>query len=70
VLLALLELAGSPSRWLWALGSLLLLARLLHAWGLSLGSGASFGRYWGTALTWMVLMALAIAAVWMAVLAG
>lgn len=65
VLLALLELAGLPSRWLWALGTLLLLARVLHAWGLSRSAGASFGRYWGTALTWMVLMALAIAAVWM-----
>jgi uncharacterized membrane protein YecN with MAPEG domain len=70
VLLALLELAGLPSRWLWALGSLLLLARLLHAWGLSLHSGTSFGRYWGTALTWMVLMAMAIAAVWMALAPG
>jgi uncharacterized membrane protein YecN with MAPEG domain len=70
VLLALLELAGLPSRWLWVLGSLLLLARLLHAWGLSLSSGSSFGRYWGTALTWMVLMAMAIAAVWMALANG
>ena len=70
LLLALLELAGLPSRWLWALGSLLLVARLLHAWGLSLSAGSSFGRYWGTALTWMVLMAMAIAGVWMALAAG
>lgn len=70
VLLALLELAGLPARWLWGLGALLLLARVLHAWGLSLSAGRSFGRYWGTALTWMVLMAMAIAAVWMALAAS
>lgn len=70
LLLALLELGGLPARWLWGMGTLLLLARMLHAWGLSLSAGRSFGRYWGTALTWMVLMAMAIAAVWMALLAA
>ncbi len=70
VLLTLLELGGLPSRWLWALGTLLLLARVLHAWGLSLSAGRSFGRYWGTALTWMVMMGMAVAAVWMALIGG
>ena len=66
LLLALLELGGLPPPWLWALGSALLLARILHAVGLSRSSGASFGRFHGTALTALVLLAMSLAGAWLA----
>ena len=67
LLLALLELCGLAAPWLWAFGATLLLARVLHAIGLSRSAGASFGRFWGTALTWLVLLVMALAGL---VLAG
>ena len=42
-------------------GSLAILGRLLHAWWLSQHTGRSFGRTWGTVLTWGVIISLAIA---------
>lgn len=65
LLLALLELAGLAESWLWALGGTLLLARILHAAGFSRHSGYSFGRFWGTLLTWGVLVAMAVAGLWL-----
>ncbi len=44
----------------------LLLARVLHAAGLSRSGGYSFGRFWGTALTWLVLLLMALAGGWLA----
>ncbi len=63
--IALILLAVAESQVLtgWLLhtaGAILVLARLLHAWGLSQSSGRSFGRYWGTLLTWMVILALSL----------
>lgn len=57
VLLALLEFAGLDRRAVAALGGMLLVARLLHAHGLRRSEGYSFGRFWGTLLTWLVLLA-------------
>ena len=67
LLLGLLELCGLPVAWLWAFGAALFAARLLHAAGLSRSSGASFGRFYGTALTWLVLLAMAVAGFWRAI---
>jgi hypothetical protein len=66
LLLGLLELNGLAAPWLWAFGSALLVARLLHAAGLSKSSGASFGRLYGTALTWLAILAMALAGLWRA----
>ena len=44
----------------------LLLGRVLHALGLSRGGGYSFGRFWGTALTWLVFLLMALAGLWLA----
>ncbi len=66
LLLALLELGGLGAAWLWGLGASLLLARLMHAIGFSRSGGYSFGRFWGTALTWLVLLAMALAGLWLA----
>lgn len=59
LLMGLLEMSGLSAIWLWAVGGLLLLARCLHAWGLSHRSGYSFGRFWGTLLTWTALLLMA-----------
>lgn len=63
LMLALLELAGLGAIWLWTFGATLLLARGLHAFGLSQRSGVSFGRFWGTVLTWLALAGMAGAGV-------
>lgn len=59
LLMGLLEIGGLSAMWLWTVGGMLLLARILHAWGLSQRSGYSFGRFWGTLLTWIVLLMMA-----------
>ncbi len=69
ILLAVAESQGLPGWLLQTAGAILVLARLLHAWGLSQSSGRSFGRYWGTLLTWVVILALSLANIY-GVLAG
>jgi uncharacterized membrane protein YecN with MAPEG domain len=63
LLLALLEMNGLAPLAVWALGGTLLVARVMHAVGLSRTAGYSFGRFWGTALTWLVLLLMALAGV-------
>jgi len=65
LMLALLELAGLSAIALWILGGALLLGRVMHAIGFSRQSGYSFGRFWGTALTWTVLLSMALAGLWL-----
>ncbi len=69
ILMAACELNGAPAWLLHGLGVPLVAGRLLHAQGLSRSSGRSLGRWWGTALTWLVLLAGALAAVRFAVFA-
>ncbi len=59
VLMLLLELNGVSGAVLHALGATLLVARVLHGWGLSRSGRRSFGRFYGTAATWLVLLAAA-----------
>ena len=66
LVLALLELSGLPPAATWGFGGALLLGRVLHALGLSRGGGYSFGRFWGTALTWLVFLLMALAGLWLA----
>ena len=47
----------------------LLASRVLHAWGLSRSSTTSFGRYWGTAGTWIVTLLLSAGNIYLAVAA-
>ena len=65
LMLGLLELGGLSAGWLWIFGSLLLLGRVMHAVGLSRTGGYSIGRFWGTALTWLALLAMALAGLWL-----
>lgn len=64
LLLLIAELNGLPAWFLHAAGSLLLASRFLHAWGLGSKSGRSFGRFYGTAGTWLVILALGVALPW------
>jgi uncharacterized membrane protein YecN with MAPEG domain len=67
IVMAACEFNGGPSWLLHGLGVALVAGRLLHAFGLSRSSGISFGRTAGTALTWSVLVAGAVAAIWLTV---
>lgn len=58
--LLLLELSGFHGWILHLLGAVLITSRVLHALGLSKRSGVSFGRFWGTLGTWLVLLAIAV----------
>ncbi len=60
ILLAVAEFQGVAILWVHAAGQLLVVARLFHAHGLSSSAGRSLGRTAGTALTWLVLIALAL----------
>ena len=64
LLLLLAELAAAPAGLLHACGATLVVCRVLHAYGLSQTSGRSFGRFWGTAGTWAVILALSVTLLW------
>jgi len=58
ILLVLAELTGLPETALHGAGILLVASRILHAIGLRKSPGRSFGRFYGTAGTWLVIVAL------------
>lgn len=61
LLMLMAELNGLGAFWLHIFGSLLVLARLLHAIGLTAGKGGYHpGRLLGTVLSWLVIIALAL----------
>jgi len=60
VLLALCELTGSAPAVLHALGVTLLVARIMHAWGLSQSAGVTVGRFVGVFATWGAMIAMAL----------
>ncbi len=65
LLLALAENNHALPAWgLYLTGGLLLLSRLMHAWGLGREAGKSFGRFYGTSLNWAVIATLAAALLW------
>jgi uncharacterized membrane protein YecN with MAPEG domain len=54
--LAILAVAGAGALMVHAVGAMLFLGRLAHAWGLSRSGGVSPGRFMGTLLTWLALL--------------
>ena len=60
VLLVLSELTELPEAAVHAAGIVLVTSRLLHAWGLSHSPGRTFGRFYGTAGTWIVITGLSL----------
>lgn len=64
LMLLVAENNGASVAFVHTCGAGLLLARVLHALGLSGSAGVSFGRFWGILLTWAILLALAAQLVW------
>jgi len=56
LLIALVELLGTPTAWVHALGVVLVLARLSNAWGLSHSLGPTQPRQAGAGLTVVVVV--------------
>lgn len=56
ILLALVELGIGPSTWLWAVGALYLVGRIVHAIGMD---GMKWGRMAGTIITMITQLGLA-----------
>ena len=67
LLMLLLELNGAPAALLHGAGGVTVVARLLHAHGLARRTGHSFGRFYGTLASWIVMCGLAAANVWWAI---
>ena len=59
ILLALVELGLGSSLWLWGVGALYLVGRILHAMGMD---GMMWGRMVGTIITMLTQLGLAIGA--------
>ncbi len=68
IMLAILELGGTPPIVLHVLGLALLAGRLLHGYALSFTQQFGFGRFWGTLLTYGVLVIEALLCLHLAVL--
>ena len=64
LLMGMLELSHVSIYVLHALGITLLIARLLHGYALSFTASFPFGRFWGTALTFIVLATAAVLCVY------
>ncbi|WP_201022988.1 MAPEG family protein [Sphingopyxis sp. H115] len=59
ILLALVELGFGSSMWLWGVGALYLVGRILHAMGMD---GMMWGRMAGTIITMLTQLGLALGA--------
>lgn len=66
ILMFLIEVHGAPSPVLHCLGALLVVARVLHAYGVGAGSAAHFMRIIGMQTTCLVLMICSLAAIYYA----
>ncbi len=64
LLIYMAENAGAALWTIHAMGWTLIVARVLHVWGLSGSSWHSFGRSAGTVLTHLVLIGAAVFCVW------
>lgn len=64
LLLLLLELNQTQRLWLHVFGCMLVLGRVLHAFGISLRAGPSPGRFAGSLLTWLAMFSMAILLLW------
>jgi uncharacterized membrane protein YecN with MAPEG domain len=64
ILLLILDLDKTEPLLLHVFGITLIVARVAHAFGLSTSSGVSPGRATGIALTWLVIVAMAVLMLW------
>lgn len=65
ILMLLLEAAGLWLLVLHGLGVMLLVGRLAHSWGMMNPDAKPSGRWWGTALTWVMLLLAALLNLWL-----
>ena len=63
-LLFLLELEVSQMWLMHTLGAMLLVGRILHAWGVMQSRPINFGRFWGSGLTWIMIVTTALLNLW------
>lgn len=68
IALMLLALVGAPAVMIHALGATLAVGRVVHALGLLFQKGPSLGRAVGMLLTWLALLASAVALIAFAVI--
>ena len=68
IMLAILEVSGTSLLALHGLGLALLAGRLLHGYALSFTQQFGFGRFWGTLLTYGVLVVEAVMCLYLAVM--
>lgn len=64
LLLLMLELNQTQTLWLHVFGCVLIIGRVLHAFGMWKSSKESFGRFVGTLLTWGVMLVMALLLLW------
>jgi len=64
LLLLMLELNQTRPLWLHVFGCLLIVARIAHAMGISGAGGKGVGRLIGTALTWLLMLVMALLLLW------
>jgi len=64
ILLLLLETELTQVWLLHALGAMLLLGRLLHAYGMYYPGSVVAGRFWGTGLTWLMILLSSLLNLW------
>lgn len=67
LLIALLELNGLDAVVIHGFGAVLVIGRVLHAQGLNRSAGTSAGRFIGTLMTWLVLLAAGLTAAFVGV---
>lgn len=68
VLMLCIEIHGAPSAILHAIGLLLLVARVFHAYGVGRGNASDILRLIGTQTTYLVLMISSLASIYYAVM--
>ena len=60
ILLLLAELSGAAFMFLHLLGAAFITGRMLHAYGLSTVRARSFGRFYGSAISWTSILVLSV----------
>ncbi|MFK8010899.1 MAG: MAPEG family protein [Marinicellaceae bacterium] len=60
ILMGIYEVNGGNVTVLYVIGALAVVARFMHAFGLSKSAGVSTGRFYGTALTWLITVVLSV----------
>ena len=60
ILLLLAELSGAAFMFLHLMGAAFITGRMLHAYGLSTVRARSFGRFYGSAISWTSILVLSV----------